>query len=321
MGCGLYQASCAKKKRTKAPEYCPKKNASDRSTIPFLAIVERGLIPKYGDTNTVNGVTITNNFANLGDGIRKLELLGKADVFPLDTISGTYSPSEVMETEVYGTQTNADFDQIKAKYDFKWKNHYTERNVEYVNDNRGNHNDKDIVMFTVNDTTKKGSLLIIQNRHFTIMSNGYKVEGDYNKKISGGFSIDTLLDGDPVPKKGYDITALYNELRLTFAAPVATGGVTASTNACIGDCLNYDVTSAGGTLKFAVVETTTCLCYDVFSNEDEPLETALSVLVTIDDTGLLTVGASIPAGTYTLNVVATNQQGHVASQCVKLTVS
>ncbi len=319
MACGLYVASCAPKRNRKAPEYCPKENALDRSSIVFQAFVDRGILPDFGQTSTVAGIPIINDFANLAQSLRQLELLGKADVFPMDTISGTYSGSEQMESETYGTQDNPDFSQLKAKFDFKWKNHYTERNVAFINSMRGNHNDKDVVMFTHNTFTDKGSVLMIKNRRVSVMSSGYKIDGDYSKNVSGGYSIETLLNGDLVPVKGYNIAALYNELRLTLAASVLSAGVTSnSALPCIGDCITYNVATGGGTITFPVVEATTCLCYSVYQNEDSPLTGALLTQIKVSNLGVLSIDGALPAGEYKLNVVVSNQQGHTATQCIKI---
>lgn len=323
MGCLTIFQNCSQKTQNKEPLYCPKEQAYDQSSIVATVIAKKGVMPALNASPIVtNGVSISHTKQTLASSLRQLELMGLAQVFPMNTINGGKDmPNEMALANKYGRQNEPDFFRLGQNFNFTWGEYFTEQNVRYINSMRGNHTDIDVYFFTYNEFTQTGSLLLLKEKQITIKGVGYTIDADYSKEVNGKFSIFTQMQTEVAPVKGYNITALEGVQKLTFAGPVYGGGAAASVNNCLGGCVTVNVAAAGGTITLPVVETTTCLCYSLFIDGDQPLPTALSALITVTDAGVVTVDGGAPAATYNITVVAANAQGHLASQCFKIVKS
>lgn len=304
-----FNSSYASSKARVGKIYVPKR---EMSAYVALAIVDKGALPAVGGTTGTGGSAMSNTPAGIVAAIRRLELLGQAEVFPKGTINGKKDmPTENPVSFMAGNQDEPDVASITNSFEFMYRDAYTQENVTLFNKWRGNHQDKDIYVFT--ETSYKP--IIVPN--FNVNGAGYTIEGDKKKDISGAFKIKYTVSptvGEPFPYFGVDTEPLKDYAKLTFAAPTLSGTVTANGTSC-DDYLRYNVTNAGGTITFAIAETTTCLDWGVFKNGDG---TVGADPVTVPN-GVFTIGAGLAAGTYNYTIVAKNTLGHEALQIVQIT--
>jgi hypothetical protein len=290
------------------------------SQIYALAIADKGQLAAWGGKVGTAPNELFSTAGGIVQALRRLELLGKATVFPTGTISGKKAkPVENPSSFVPGNQDEADVASVTNSFEFMYRDAWTEQNVEFLNKLRGNHTNKDVFVFTEN------GVIPVQVAGVSFFGVGSEIEGDKKKDITGGFSLRYTVKasiGEPKPYFGVDKAALADYAKLTFGAPTAGTNITANGVTCEGGALKYNVTAAqGGTLTFAVVETTTCLEWAIFKcNADGTVQDVVTATdkVAISQAGVVTITTQSAAKT-TFQVVARNTCGHEAVQNIEIT--
>lgn len=286
--------------------------AREMSAFVALAVVDKGILPAVGTSTGSGNTLLANTAGGIVTTLRRLELLGQAEIFPKGTLNGKKDmPSENPTSFLAGNQDEPDVASITNSFEFTYRDAYSAENVNLFNNWRGNHQSKDLYAFT------ETSYIPIIVPNFNINNAGYTIDGDKKKEVSGSFKIKYTVSptiGEPTPYFGVDTEPLKDYAKLTFASPTLSGTVTENGVSCDG-YLRYNVTNAGGTITYSIVETTTCLDWGVWKNGNSSVG---ADPITVPN-GVFTIGAGLAAGTYNYTIVAKNTLGHEVLQIVQIT--
>lgn len=304
---------------TGAPVRVPAKGLRlPKSNFIGVAFLPKNTLPDVGSAATFtppggSGTAAPITPSNLVSVLQSLALNGLAIVFGNGAISGKRAPFKADEESViFGSQrTKRDTGEGEIVYSFMFK--YAYHNTAFMNQLRLAFTEYDVYAFT--DRSVEVIRQDLNEPTFKNVKNG-EVTGSNTDVISnGGFDIIIGSDGDIEPSLGLFERALaLSNFRYTFGVPTVTGtGLTATLN---GTVINKTSTGTG-TIANPVLEVVSAgvVSYAISLEAGQVLPAG----ITIDSaTGIVTVAASVVAGSYKVVVQAENKTGVIGEYNFRL---
>lgn len=279
-----------------------------------LALVPKNTISDFGTSYTPPGGTATTvTGQSIVTLLTLLTMKGTAWFLGNGLVNGKRSkPQEMKNGALYGTETTErPTGEVKEAvvFDIKW----FYQNRDFFNSLRYNYTEFDLYIFT-----DRSVELVRYDDCLPVFSDiGDETPGDINRDIAGSFTVTYSNDGQIQPVFGINETSLSaSNFKITF------GAVTATTITNVAGTERYNMTSGtGGTITRAVNQTDAAgLKYSIFLSDGSSIPAGQPVTINAN-TGLVTIGNALTAGSYTYVVMVENPTGVTGQHTIYLTVA